>query len=113
MDINKMELNDRIFVAGHNGMVGSAILRVLSKNNYLNIITRKKEELNLRDSNQVNQFFFNVKPDIVIFCAAKVGGIAANLEKPSEFLIENIEMQNNCIMSSLANGVKNFIFLEL
>ncbi len=103
--------NSKIYLAGHNGMVGSAILRVLFKNKYLNIITRKKEELNLRDANQVNEFFFNVKPDIVVFCAAKVGGIAANLEKPSEFLIENIEMQNNCMMSSLAYGVKNFIFL--
>ena len=106
--INK---KSKIFVAGHKGMVGSAILRKLKNLNYKNIYFKSKEQLNLIDQNKVSNYISKIKPDAVILAAAKVGGIKANNEKKAEFIFENLSIQNNVINSSYKNGVKNLIFL--
>jgi GDP-L-fucose synthase len=104
-------LNDKIFLAGHKGMVGSAVERLLNANGFTNIITRTRAELDLLNSNDVFDFFSSVKPDIVIFAAAKVGGIQANIDSPVEFLLQNIKIQNNIIEASVKYNVKRFLFL--
>jgi GDP-L-fucose synthase len=106
-----MELNARIFVAGHNGMVGSAIVRKLKEIGYTNIITFDRSKLNLL--NQVDvQSFFNINcPEYVFVCAAKVGGIKANNEMKGDFIYENIMIQSNIIKSSKDHNVKKLIFL--
>ena len=106
--INK---NSKIFVAGHNGMVGSAILRKLKELNYKKIFFLSRAQLNLIDQNKVFKYLNKIKPDAVILAAAKVGGIKANNEKKAEFIFENLSIQNNVIDSSFRNGVKNLIFL--
>ena len=106
--INK---RSKIFVAGHKGMVGSAILRKLKDLNYKNIYFQSKKQLNLIDQKKVSNYFSKIKPDAVILAAAKVGGIKANNEKKAEFIFENLSIQNNVINSSYKNGVKNLIFL--
>ena len=106
--INK---KSKIFVAGHKGMVGSAILRKLKNLNYKNIYFKSKEQLNLIDQNKVSNYISKIKPDAVILAAAKVGGIKANNEKKAEFIFENLSIQNNVINSSYKNGVKNLVFL--
>lgn len=106
-----MTLKDKIFLTGHNGMVGSSILRLLLGLNFQNIITKSKSELDLTDQLSVKTFFTETKPDYVILAAAKVGGIQANIKNPATFLLENLQIQNNIIEASLINNVKKILFL--
>ena len=106
-----MEKNAKIYVAGHRGMVGSAICRKLEKEGYTNIITRVSSELDLRNQNGVAEFFEQEKPEYVFLAAAKVGGIVANNTYRADFLYENLQIQNNIIHSSYLNGVKKLMFL--
>ena len=103
--------NSKIFVAGHNGMVGSAICRLLTTRGYNNIISKSRSDLDLLDQKSVDLFFKIEKPEIVIDSAAIVGGILANNNNPYRFLYENLQIQNNLINSSLNYGVNKFIFL--
>ncbi len=106
-----METNSKIYIAGHRGMVGSAIMRNLQKKGLTNIITRTSKELDLRDSQQVKQFFANEEPEYVFLAAAKVGGIQANNTFRADFIYENLMIQNNVIHNSYLNGVKKLMFL--
>lgn len=106
-----MEKNAKIFVAGHRGMVGSAIHRKLQKEGYQNIITKTSKELDLRNQQAVADFFTQEKPDYVFLAAAKVGGIVANNTYRADFLYENLAIQNNVIHQSYLNGVKKLMFL--
>ena len=106
--INK---SSKIFVAGHNGLVGSAILRKLKNLNYKKIFFKSKKDLDLRDTQKVLNYFSKIKPDAVILAAAKVGGIEANNTYRGEFIYDNISIQNSVIHSSYLSGVKNLIFL--
>jgi GDP-L-fucose synthase len=101
----------RIFVTGHKGLVGSAIVRRLKFYGYKNLILKKKNELDLRNQSQVNQFFLIEKPDFVFLAAAKVGGIVANNTYRAEFIYENLMIQNNVIHNSYLSGVKKLMFL--
>jgi GDP-L-fucose synthase len=101
----------RIFVAGHNGMVGSAIVRQLQSNGYDEIIVKSSKELDLRDQAAVQNFFLEEKPQIVIDAAARVGGILANSTYPYQFLMENMQIQNNLIDCAVKFDVSKFIFL--
>lgn len=103
--------NLKIFIAGHNGMVGSACERLLKLNGYTNLLTISSKSLDLRNQMDVNEFFKNNKPQIVINAAAKVGGILANNTFPYEFLLFNTQIQNNLISSALNYDVDKFIFL--
>jgi GDP-L-fucose synthase len=106
-----MEKNAKIYIAGHRGMVGSAIHRKLEKEGYTNFVTRISSDLDLRKQNDVAQFFKQEKPDYVFLAAAKVGGIVANNTYRAEFLYDNLQIQNNIIHSSYLNGVKKLMFL--
>jgi GDP-L-fucose synthase len=103
--------SDKIFVAGHRGMVGSALVRALEARRFANLIKRDRNELDLADSSAVAQFFAKEKPDIVIFAAAKVGGIKANSEQPVEFLLENLRVQNNVILAAHEGSARKLLFL--
>ena len=107
----KPEKNWKIYIAGHTGMVGSAVMRRLENEGYTNLVTADSKELNLTNQLAVQQFFDREKPEIVILAAAKVGGIQANIDNPATFLIENLQIQNNVMESSLQHEVKKFIFL--
>ena len=107
----KVKKNDKIFVAGHNGLVGSAICRILSKNGYSKIITVNKKKLNLLDQNKVFNFLKKVKPKFVFIAAAKVGGILTNNSLRGQFIYENLAIQNNLIHGSYLAGVNDLIFL--
>ncbi|HUM98269.1 MAG TPA: GDP-L-fucose synthase [Chitinophagaceae bacterium] len=106
--INK---NEKIFIAGHRGMLGSALCRNLSALGYSNLITRTSSELDLTRQDAVFQFFNVEKPAYVLLAAAKVGGIAANISMPAQFLYENLNIQNNVIHASNFSGVKKIVFL--
>jgi GDP-L-fucose synthase len=106
-----MEKNAKIYIAGHRGMVGSAIQRKLVKEGYTNILTRVSAELDLRNQHDVARFFEEEKPDYVFLAAAKVGGIIANNTYRADFLYENLQIQNNVIHSSYINSVKKLMFL--
>ncbi len=106
-----MEKNSKIFIAGHRGMVGSAILRELEKQGYSNIVTKTHKELDLLNQQAVSDFFSKEKPEFVFLAAAKVGGIEANRSQLGAFTYENLQIQNNVIHSSYLNGVKRLIFL--
>ena len=106
-----MEKSDRIFVAGHRGMVGSAITRTLEEGGFRNLIKRTRAELDLADSRAVSDFFRNEKPSVVVFAAAKVGGIKANNDFPVEFLIDNLRIQTNVISAAHASGARKLLFL--
>jgi len=106
-----MEKNNKVYIAGHNGMVGSAIHRRLLKEGFTNIITRSSKELDLRNQQQVTDFFAAQKPEYVILAAAKVGGIIANNTYRGEFLYENLMIQSNVIHQAHLNGVKKLLFL--
>lgn len=101
----------KIYIAGHNGMVGSAIWRQLETQGYTNLIGKSSKELDLGDQNAVNDFFEIEKPSVVIDAAARVGGILANNTYPYQFLMENMQIQNNLIQASLKTEVNKFIFL--
>jgi GDP-L-fucose synthase len=106
-----MKKNSKIFVAGHNGLVGSSIKEELIKNNYTNLILKNSNELDLRDSNKVKLFFEKEKPEYVFLCAAKVGGILANNLYRAEFIYNNLQIQNNVIHYSYLYQVKKLLFL--
>jgi GDP-L-fucose synthase len=106
-----MNLNSKIYVAGHRGMVGSAICRNLVSKGYSNIITRSKSELNLLDTQAVKVFFEQEKPDYVFLAAAKVGGIIANNTYRGDFLYENLQIQNNVIHNAYLTKVEKLVFL--
>jgi len=106
-----MEKDSKIYIAGHRGMVGSAIHRKLVKEGFNNFITRTSDTLDLRDQLQVADFFKKEKPDYVFLAAAKVGGIVANNTYRAEFLYDNLQIQNNVIHHSYLNSVKKLMFL--
>ena len=106
-----MELSSKIYVAGHRGMVGSAIIKDLNTRGFHNIVTRTSTELNLIDQQAVSDFFDAEKPEYVFLAAAKVGGIVANNTYRADFLYENLMIQSNVIHESYANGVKKLLFL--
>ncbi|MFO0321454.1 MAG: GDP-L-fucose synthase family protein [Bacteroidota bacterium] len=106
-----MELNSKIYVAGHRGMVGSAILRNLKQKGYTNFLIRTSNELDLKNTEQVKLFFEIEKPEYVFLAAAKVGGIQANNTYRADFIYENLMIQNNVIHHSYLNGVKKLMFL--
>lgn len=105
-----MEKEAKIYVAGHRGMVGSAMVRELERNGFTNIVSRTSKELDLRDTNAVQHFFETEKPDYVFLAAAKVGGIVANNTYRAEFLHDNLMIQNNIIHQSYLNKVKKLMF---
>lgn len=106
-----MELNAKIYVAGHRGLVGSAILRLLKERGYSQLIHRTHAELDLADQSAVKTFFERERPEYVFLAAAKVGGIHANNSYPAEFIYQNLAVQNNVIHHSYLNGVKKLCFL--
>ena len=106
--INK---NDKIFVAGHNGLVGSAVLRSLKKKKFKNIIVKNKRALDLFDQRKVEIFLKKYKPKVVIISAAKVGGIKANNKFRADFIRENLQIQSNLIHGCHVNNINNVIFL--
>lgn len=106
-----MNLNDKIYIAGHRGMVGSAILRQLKAEGYTNFILKTSSELDLRNQQAVTDFFQKEKPDYVFLAAAKVGGIIANNTYRGDFIYENLMIQNNVIHQSYVNDVKKLMFL--
>ena len=103
--------NKNIFVAGHNGMVGSAIVRILKDKEEYNVITKNRNELDLTNQNLTFQFILNENIDIIINAAAKVGGILANDSYPYDFIMDNLKIQNNLIDSAVKNKISKFIFL--
>ena len=106
-----IEKNAKIYVAGHRGMVGSAIVRALKNQGYTNIITRTSKELDLRRQIDVEEFFASEKPDYVFLAAAKVGGILANNEAPADFMYDNMILEMNVIHEAYKNKVKKLMFL--
>ena len=106
-----MDTNDSIYVAGHRGMVGSAMVRRLQRAGFNRILTRTRSELNLLDHAAVRAFFEEQRPAIVVDAAAKVGGIAANNEQPVEFLLQNVTIQNNVIEAAADFGARKLLFL--
>ena len=106
-----MKLNSKIYIAGHRGMVGSAIWRALATRGYTNLIGVTSTELDLRNQQAVQDFISAEKPDVIIDAAARVGGILANNNYPYQFIMENMQIQNNLIDSALQAGVEKFIFL--
>ena len=106
-----MNPNSKIYVAGHRGMVGSAILRALEKKGFTNLVYATSSELDLKDAVQVNRFFEKEKPEYVFVAAAKVGGIYANDTYPADFLYDNLMIQNNVIHAAFVNKVEKLLFL--
>ena len=106
-----MEKKSRIYVAGHKGLVGNAVLQKLQRQNYSNIIARTREQVDLKEQNEARRFFEKEKPEYVFLCAAKVGGILANASYPAQFIYENLAIQNNVIHLSYKYGVKKLLFL--
>lgn len=106
-----MNTNSKIYVAGHRGLVGSAIVRKLEEKGYTNLVYRTSKELDLRDKTAVDSFFAEEKPDFVFLAAAKVGGIVANNEYPADFIRDNLLIQTNIIDAAYQNGVKKLLFL--
>jgi GDP-L-fucose synthase len=111
MLILSMQKSEKIFVAGHRGMVGSALIRALEAAGFSKLLKRDRSELDLGDSAAVSKFFAKEKPEIVIFAAAKVGGIKANNDQPVEFLLENLRVQNSVIAAAHENGARKLLFL--
>ena len=107
----KINKHSKIFVAGHKGLVGSAIVRKLKEYGYKKIITVSKKKIDLRKQNEVENFFKRTKPNAVINAAAKVGGIYANNKYKADFIFDNLSIQNNIIHSSYLTGIKDMIFL--
>src|SRR5437588_2259642 len=111
MLILSMQKSEKIFVAGHRGMVRSALTRAFETAGFTNLLKRDRSELELGDSAAVTTFFAKEKPEVVIFAAAKVGGIKANNDQPVEFLLENLRVQSNVIAAAHENGARNLLFL--
>ena len=106
-----MNTDIKIYIAGHKGMVGSAIWRSLEAKGYQNLIGRSSAELDLRNYQDVVTFLNSEKPDVVIDAAARVGGILANNNYPYQFIMDNLQIQNNLMDSALKSGIEKFIFL--
>jgi len=106
-----MDKKNKIYVAGHKGLVGSALVRQLSEQGYENIVVRSHKELDLTDKMGVLEFFREEKPDYIFLAAAKVGGINANNKYPADFIYQNLQIQNNVIHTAYVHGVKKLIFL--
>lgn len=106
-----MKISDKIYVAGHRGMVGSAIVRLLEQRGYENLLTRTSSELDLRNQQAVNDFFAKEKPEYVFLAAAKVGGILANNTYRAEFIYDNLMIQSNIIEAAYRSGIKKLLFL--
>src|SRR5947199_3124778 len=111
MLILSMQKSEKSFVAGHRGMVGSALIRALEVAGFSKLLKRDRSELDLSDSAAVSKFFAKEKPEVVIFASAKVGGIKANNDQPVEFLLENLRIQNNVISAAHENGARKLLFL--
>ncbi len=107
----EIPLNAKIFVAGHHGLVGSAIVRRLQQEGYNNLVFRTFQELDLRSQEEANTFFFNERPDYVFLAAAKVGGIKANMDFPADFIYDNLMIEANVIHAAYLSGVKKLLFL--
>jgi GDP-L-fucose synthase len=106
-----MDKSEKIFVAGHRGLVGSALIRRLEQEGFHNLPRRDRSQLDLANERAVQNFFVEEKPAVVIFAAAKVGGIKANNDFPVEFLLDNLRIQNNVIQSAYRTGVRKLLFL--
>ena len=106
-----MQKDSKIYIAGHTGLVGSAILRNLQNNGFENLIYQSSKELDLTDYNQTLEYFQKEKPEYVFLSAAKVGGILANRDYPADFIYQNLKIQLNVIESSRQVGVKKLLFL--
>ena len=106
-----MKKESKIYVAGHRGMVGAAVVRELSRRGYNNLLLKTHKDLDLTDQRAVAAFFETEKPEFMFFCAARVGGIEANRNNPDEFLYENMMMALNCLKSAAENGCKRFEFM--
>ena len=106
-----MEKSAKIYVAGHNGMVGSAVVRRLREEGYIRLLLRTRAELDLTDQKMVQSFLQEETPEYVFVCAAKVGGIQANNVFPAEFIYQNLQIQNNLVHFSYLNNVKRLLFL--
>jgi GDP-L-fucose synthase len=111
LDEFMMDTSEKIFVAGYRGLVGSALMRRLEREGFTNLPKRDRSQLDLGDERGVQSFFAKEKPAIVIFAAAKVGGIKANNDFPVEFLLDNLRIQNNIIHSAYETGVRKLLFL--
>lgn len=106
-----MDKSEKIFVAGHRGMVGSALVCQLESKGFLSLLVRDRSELDLRDESAVAKLFAEEKPAVVILAASKVGGIKANIDHPVAFLLENLQIQNNVMDAAYENGVRKLLFL--
>lgn len=106
-----MHQTDLIYVAGHNGLAGSALLKMLQNKGFQNIVTASKQELDLRDTQAVERFFQKHKPQYVFLLAAKTGGIKAQMQEPVSFLLENLQIQNNVMSSAHRFGVQHLLFV--
>jgi GDP-L-fucose synthase len=106
-----MKPTDKIYIAGHTGLVGSAVIRLLKAHGFSNLVTRSRSEVDLRDERAVRNFFTEEKPELVILAAARVGGIKANIDAPVEFLIENLQIQNNVIRAAHEGVARKLLFL--
>ena len=106
-----MKKDSKIYIAGHRGLVGSAIVKNLEAKGYTNLLCRTHKELDLLDTNAVAEFFSKEKPEYVILAAAKVGGIVANNTYRADFIYENLQIQNNVIHQSYVHGVTKLLFL--
>jgi len=107
----RMRQSDKIYVAGHSGLAGSALVRLFHARGFTNLVTRSRAELDLRDERAVRDFFAEERPEVVVLAAAKVGGIKANIDAPVEFLIENLQIQNNVIRVAHEAGARKLLFL--
>jgi GDP-L-fucose synthase len=108
---SSVQRSEKIYVAGHGGLVGSALVRLLRAHGFKNVIGRSRSELDLRNEQAVSDFFAAEGPQIVLLAAARVGGIKANAEAPVEFLVENLQIQNNVIRAAHESGVRKLVFL--
>jgi GDP-L-fucose synthase len=106
-----MKPSDKIYIPGHSGLVGSAIVRLLRARGFTNLVTRLRAEVDLRDERAVRDFFAEERPEVVVLAAAKVGGIKANIDAPVEFLIENLQIQNNVVRAAHEAGARQLLFL--
>ena len=104
-----INIKSKVFIAGHNGMLGSSIFRKLKKKGYRKIITIDRKKLDLRNQSAVEKFFKNIKPNAVIVAAAKVGGIKANIKYPANFISDNLLIQTNLILASHIHNVEKLI----
>src|SRR2546423_1737685 len=106
-----VEKSDKIFIAGHRGLVGSTLLRRLEQDGFANLLVRDRTALDLRNAEAVDRFFAAEKPAVGVLAAARVGGIKANNDEPVEFLVENVQIQNSVISAAHQNGVGKLLFL--